>query len=578
MSRALYHETTLIDEQTNNILFDDTARGGSINDVNRVYYEYAPGNSILVWQKAIILDIPDGSDNFDVETFIADNNPYNRENIILRVLPGYIIGNLTIPNTIPSNINLELYNYGEIQGDGGKPAQNGMPWFGKDGKTALILERPIKVINNGYIRGGGGAGGLGLGGYRGYDNTAERVYCDHWWPDFDLKKDRFRGGWKTERIDANTAWLVSPCKKRKIITMPDTGPSSTIQDTIVDSGVLDGTQYEVHTAVEDPNVWTSVFVAVKIFSNSLVSYYTESITGLPGGLGGHGGKGVGFDNQTGPDLGEPGELGSKYTPIYPQGVSLLYAPALGYSGTWTVPAGVTEIKLYAVGFGGKGEDSTDYSKGGWAGEEHVETYQVTPGDTYSWTLGNGSTRSGITSFIGPDINISLSNGSSYSYGGSNTEAEMDDWDNFYVNGYDFYGLPRKYHHGYPQNSHSRGRGGGEGSIFGHGGSPIERSTSDGGIGAGGSAETYGGRGHGGDGLILIKWNDYKELRPNDGEDGAAGGTGGDWGVKGNDGSPTIRNTYYNWYNYGTNPGYSIIGWSFAESGSVQGNINGQVLD
>ena len=577
MSRALYHDATLLDEQTGSIVFDDTSIGGQSNEVNRVYYEYAPGNSILVWQNSVILDIPDGSDNLDIATFIANNNPENRENITLRVLPGYAVGNLTIPNTIPSNLKIELRNFGEIQGNAGTPAQIGNPGAATNGQTALKLERPVTIINNGYIRGGGGAGGLGLNGYTGATKTAERIFCDHWWPTFDVKKGKFRGGWKVEKIDANTARLISPCKNSKIITMPDTGLGIVSQDVIVDSGVLDGTQYEVHTAAKDPLIG-SVFVAVRIFSNNLVSYYTESITGLPGGAGGVGGKGIGFDNPAGPDLGEDGELGDKYIPVYPQGFVYFYAQESGYSGTWTVPAGVTEIKLYMVGYGGTGEDSTDETKGGWAGEFHVETHTVTTGDTYNWTLGNGTNRSGFTSFIGPEINITLTNGPSYSYPGSNTEAEMDDWNTFYIDGYDIhYGLPRKYHHGYPQNSHLLGIGGGQASIFGHGGSPIELSTSYGGIGAGGGSGTYGGRGTGGNGHILIKWNGYKELTPNSGEDGGAGGTGGNWGTKGSDGSPTIQNNYYYDWNRGTNPGYAIIGWGNALPGSIQGNINGQVL-
>jgi len=69
------------------------------------------------------------------------------------------------------------------------------------------------------------------------------------------------------------------------------------------------------------------------------------------------------------------------------------------SSTYTVPAGVTSIRVYAFGKGGNGGTGSSYGGGG--GGCAFGTVSVTPGDVFTITIGASSTtvvRSGITLF------------------------------------------------------------------------------------------------------------------------------------------------------------------------------------
>lgn len=57
------------------------------------------------------------------------------------------------------------------------------------------------------------------------------------------------------------------------------------------------------------------------------------------------------------------------------------------SGTWTVPAGVTQIDLFLVGGGGGG--SFPYIYGGSGYTNHCQKIAVTPGQTLTITIGAG---------------------------------------------------------------------------------------------------------------------------------------------------------------------------------------------
>jgi len=61
------------------------------------------------------------------------------------------------------------------------------------------------------------------------------------------------------------------------------------------------------------------------------------------------------------------------------------------SGSWTAPSGVTSVTYLVVGGGGGGGggESTGAGGGGGGGSVKTGTLSVTPGSTYSYTVGNG---------------------------------------------------------------------------------------------------------------------------------------------------------------------------------------------
>src|SRR6476660_6430207 len=82
---------------------------------------------------------------------------------------------------------------------------------------------------------------------------------------------------------------------------------------------------------------------------------------------------------------------------------LLFIPMLGLAQTYdadnsyVVPAGVTSITVEAYGAGGKGANRTTNGVGGGAGGGGYtrKIFAVTPGDTFSFTIGAGSTTSNV---------------------------------------------------------------------------------------------------------------------------------------------------------------------------------------
>lgn len=91
-------------------------------------------------------------------------------------------------------------------------------------------------------------------------------------------------------------------------------------------------------------------------------------------------------------------------------------------GTFTVPAGVTLIKVQVSGAGGGGGANNGGSAGGGGGGGGFAegTFEVVPSDTYDVTIGAGGAggtsssaggNGGPSSFIGPGINISATGGS-----------------------------------------------------------------------------------------------------------------------------------------------------------------------
>jgi len=72
------------------------------------------------------------------------------------------------------------------------------------------------------------------------------------------------------------------------------------------------------------------------------------------------------------------------------------------SGTFTVPAGVTKVKVTVVGGGGGGGSGTSYSGGGGGGTAIKTITGLTPGGTVAVTVGAGgvAAAAGVTSSFG----------------------------------------------------------------------------------------------------------------------------------------------------------------------------------
>lgn len=81
------------------------------------------------------------------------------------------------------------------------------------------------------------------------------------------------------------------------------------------------------------------------------------------------------------------------------------------SGTFTVPAGVTLVKLIVVGGGGNGAGGA--GAGGGSGGYATGYYTVSPGAQYSVTVGGSQ---GTSSVSGTGISVSASGGSGQSPG------------------------------------------------------------------------------------------------------------------------------------------------------------------
>lgn len=76
------------------------------------------------------------------------------------------------------------------------------------------------------------------------------------------------------------------------------------------------------------------------------------------------------------------------TPVFGAG----YVKIFGKSLTWTVPTGVTSVKVHCWGAGGGGgltNQQYPYATGGGGGGYAMKTVSVTPGSTYALTVGAG---------------------------------------------------------------------------------------------------------------------------------------------------------------------------------------------
>ena len=116
----------------------------------RTRIDFVYDNRVLVWQRMIELTLPQFTKTFNLATWIKANNPRKVEQVTVtnhKIQPTMVSGNL-------SGLDVTLINNGEFQGTG-------------VGSTAVSLSSPIRLINNGWIRGSGGNGRAGSNGRAG---------------------------------------------------------------------------------------------------------------------------------------------------------------------------------------------------------------------------------------------------------------------------------------------------------------------------------------------------------------------------------------------------------------------------
>jgi hypothetical protein len=90
-------------------------------------------------------------------------------------------------------------------------------------------------------------------------------------------------------------------------------------------------------------------------------------------------------------------------------------------GTYTVPSGVSTIKVYVTGGGGGGgsHNTDDAQGGGGAGGTAIKLYTVTPNQQFSYSIGTGGTASsGNTNSSGTGGGASYFNSTLIGYGGN----------------------------------------------------------------------------------------------------------------------------------------------------------------
>ncbi len=95
-----------------------------------------------------------------------------------------------------------------------------------------------------------------------------------------------------------------------------------------------------------------------------------------------------------------------------------YINFTGISGTWTVPAGITKIKLQIWGGGGGGCKDAGGGSGGYL----TATITVTPGDVLNWEngfSGQGATSTGVN---GGTTSVTAGSLTFFAYGGGGAQA------------------------------------------------------------------------------------------------------------------------------------------------------------
>ncbi len=404
MGRSLYFDSALITEQNGEVYFDN----GSVIDTSSVNFKPGPTSTPTVWIKAITLVIPNGSNNLDIGTFIDANNPNDATNITLKVESGSIVGRLNFYSNIPSNYYVELYNYGNIQGSKGT--------YGVSGGLGIHLARPVKVINNGVISGGGGCGGDGgdaaavapsyISNFAASDTLTNKIQVTFSassgvpTPRYDLYQGSTRLAYNiTSGYNYSTTSNTNRLLHIKAINSAGTTSSNTnygrpylVPGYVSNFNASDGytgyvdttftgtsgypsptyNLYENGTKVKT-GTWNGYDRAV---SAGTRSYYVKAVNAAGS---------TNSNSNNGTSKPAPG------------------AVSFSTSSTWLCPAGVTLVNLKMIGGGGGGGIDFTYhpsiaapltgiAGGGHRGAARNQNVSVSPGTTYTITIGGGGSR------------------------------------------------------------------------------------------------------------------------------------------------------------------------------------------
>jgi len=184
------------------------------------------------------------------------------------------------------------------------------------------------------------------------------------------------------------------------------------------------------------------------------------------------------------------------------------------NGTFTVPAGITEVTLCMCGGGGSGAGTRQDSDagGGHAGSIFSDVVTVGLLEVIQVTVGSGGASVNYTS-----TNVAGLPGSPTSFGTHQTVAggnggTSDAYD-YYGNGDSRTTCGGTFHDGYliDNGSSDSTALGGQAGAFGHGGNGGDFvNATDGGIGAGGGGSIYYLSGAGGNGRVVVNWDEFVE--------------------------------------------------------------------
>ena len=253
--------------------------------------DYVYANNILVWQRLLTLELPQFTALFDLRTFIDNNNSKNHKRIV-------VINNLIQPTMVSGNLDgldVTFINNGEIQG-------------GAPGAAAIYLVSPIKITNNGWIRGAGNNGidgSRGINGSRGDTSTDKTIIYDlptiSWTEMSSIAGSNQPGqGWSMTGNLLSGAIFTGPCGE----SSPKLSPLSNHPN----NAVVCGSQVKTRASFVI-TMWT-------IEAGSYTPQKSHTIQGHAGGTGGIGGKGgkggIGQSfntSRTDGDPGYPGEVG-----------------------------------------------------------------------------------------------------------------------------------------------------------------------------------------------------------------------------------------------------------------------------
>ena len=292
-------------------------------------------DGVHVCSQALVLHLSQSSGVINLASWIASKISEAHGEIIVindHVQPSIVIYSKNFP-TILNNSNITLINNGEILG-------------AHAGAHAMVIEKPIKLINKGWIRGAGGNGGTGgKGGTGGRGHAGSN---DHYTTHVDRtvyvpSNCRIAGRsvnyshFGTRFIWDGHTMVMGGDKLKGWYTIPGITKSSTFHAgkyvKHINCGAGDATEY-------------------RIIERRTSSHPRHGGTGGHGGAGGHGGHGGGGQYYGHANTG--GAVGSK--------------GAVGHNGAASKPSGGhSGAKGGTGGTGGHGGAGGSWGKSGYKG-------------------------------------------------------------------------------------------------------------------------------------------------------------------------------------------------------------------